>query len=211
LQISPTFLTSHTSHTSHTAHPAHPAHTAHTAQSALILASEDDATDGETDHEADIDEETGERLPLAWIMNFPPSPYPHNPRRTPEIALRSLSAAYQRDTEMEIACLLGFWRHEHQRLIDPDAPGGMIVLPREPGVVSLLHQYAIALLLLPRDCPPSSACRCNQIRARFNAPPPGHENPTGVFTVEDLEREAQRPRTDTEPRFPYRDMNPWTE
>jgi hypothetical protein len=190
LQISPTFLTAH---------------------KALIFDNRHDSPDSDLDPGAHIDEETGKRLPLAWIAMAPPvAPHAGN-RLAPEIRLRSLSSAYQRDTEHEIACLLGFWHHEYVRVIDPDSPGGTILMPREPGIVALLHQYAVALLRLDRDCPPNWDCHCNAIRARFNAPPPGHETPTGAFTVEDLEREAQRPRTDTEPRFPYRDTNPWTE
>lgn len=190
LQISPTFLT------------------AQTTQTALILDAEDDTNDPE----AHIDEETGKRLPMAWIAIAPPvAPYAANTaqRPTPEIRLRSLSTAYQRQTEHEIACLLALWHHEHIRFMDPDAPGGIIQLPREQGAVALLHQYAIALLLLPRDCPQSWDCHCNSIRARFNAPPPGHEQPTGVFSLDELQ-EAERRRRNTEPGFPYRDTDQWT-
>ncbi|HEY1391304.1 MAG TPA: hypothetical protein VGF38_22390 [Ktedonobacterales bacterium] len=116
----------------------------------------------------------------------------------------------------EVACLLGYWHHEHARLTDPDAPTGAILLPQDPSVETLLHQYAIGLLCLPRDCPPTWSCHCNSIRARFNAPPPDHEAPTGSFTVDDLEHNGnqqggERPRRDSEPRFPYRDPNRWTE
>lgn len=160
----------------------------------------------------DVDEETGRTLPSAWIVIYPHSATPAQgqAQRQPEIVLRSLHAN-QRLMEHEIACLLGYWHHEHVRLTDPDAPAGTILLPRDPGVTALLHQYTIALLCLPKACPPAWTCHCNTIRARFNAPPPDHETPTGAYTVEDLEREAQRPRTDTEPHFPYRDTNPWTE
>jgi hypothetical protein len=159
--------------------------------------------------DTDIDEETGQRLPYAWIMTYPyPHPYPHpypnatshmppqsqpqskpqskpQSRRPPEVLLRSLHAN-QRLMEHEVACLLGYWHHEHVRLADPDAPGGTILLPRDPGITTLLHQYAIALLGLPRDCPQNWTCHCNAIRARFNAPPPDHEAPTGAFSVDDL-------------------------
>lgn len=183
LQISPTFLT---------------------AQTALILDAEDD------EPQAQVDEETGKRLPLTWIAIAPPAtPYVGN-RPTPEIRLRSLSTAYQRQTEHEIACLLALWHHEGIRFMDPDAPGGMVLLPREQGALALLHQYAIALLLLPRDCPPNWDCHCNRIRARFNAPPPGHEQPTGVFSLAELQ-EAERRRRNTEPGFPYRDTDHWTQ
>lgn len=32
----------------------------------------------------------------------------------------------------EVACLLGYWHHEHARLTDPDAPTGAILLPHDP-------------------------------------------------------------------------------
>lgn len=116
-----------------------------------------------------------------------------------------------RKTEYEIACLMGYWSHEYKRLMDPDAPSGTILLPHDPGVIALLPQYAIALLCLAKACPPTWDCHCNAIRERFNAPPPDHDRPTGTFTEADLEAERQRRRTDTEPRFPYRDKNAWTD
>lgn len=124
------------------------------------------------DHlDAEVDEETGQRLPYAWIMTYPYSHSHSQSRRPPEALLRSLHAN-QRLMEHEVACLLGYWHHEHLRLTDPDAPGGIILLPRDPGITAFLHQYAIALLGLPRDCPPNLTCHCNVIRARFNALPP---------------------------------------
>ena len=108
--------------------------------------------------------------------------------RPPMIVVRSMHAD-QRQMEFAIACLLGYWHHEHDRLVDPDSPGGTILLPRDPGVITLLHQYAIALLCLARDCPVEWKCHCNAIRARFNAPPPDHELPTGQFTLAELGRD----------------------
>lgn len=169
----------------------------------------------------DIDDETGQHLPYAWITVYPAATnatnaanethheaHPGARARPPEIAIRTLHAS-GRLLEFEIACLLAYWHHEHDRINDPDAPAGTILLPRDPGVTALLHQYAIALLCLPKACPASWTCHCNEIRARFNAPPPDHEQPTATFSVEDL-REASQKRRNTEPGFPYRDPNAWT-
>lgn len=121
-----------------------------------------------------------------------------------------MDAAARVETEFEIACLLGYWHHEYARLSDPDAPGGMILLPRDPGVMALLHQYAIALLCVPqKECPSTWTCHCNGIRKRFNDPPPDHEQPTDVFSLSDL-HEAQRTRRNSEPQFPYHIEDRWT-
>lgn len=131
-----------------------------------------------------------------------------NRQRQPEIVIRTLHSN-QVLLEFEIACLLGYWHHEHQRLSDPDAPEGTITLPRDPGVMALLHQYAIALLCLPEDCPTDWPCHCNEIRSRFNAPPPDHERPTATYELADIEQATQS-RHLTDPQFPYRNSNPWT-
>jgi hypothetical protein len=159
--------------------------------------------------EIDRDEQTGATLPYAWLITHPPSPHPQMvSRRAPEIALRTLHAS-RMAMEHEVACLLGYWHHEHHRLNDPDAPGGTISLPTDQGIIALLHQYAIALLCLPKHCPPEWTCHCNAIRERFNAPPPGHEQPTDTFSLSDL-RAAQEHRRNTEPRFPYHADDHWT-
>jgi hypothetical protein len=166
---------------------------------------------GDTGDTGDDAEEGEEEVPRVWILTY------HAERdgrqRPPEIGIRSLDVLHRARSlvEFEIACLIGYWHHEYPRLTDPDAPGGYILLPQESGVVSLLHQYAIALLCLDRDCPSTWECHCNDVRARFNAPPPDHEEPTGQYTLADLERESHRQRRDSEPRFPYRDNNRWTE
>jgi hypothetical protein len=166
----------------------------------------------------DVDEETGQRLPYAWIVTYPATEQgrqgrqgeQQQQRRPPEIGLRSLHAS-QRMMEHEIACLLGYWHRDYHRLTDPDSPSGSILIPHDPSIETLLHQYAIGLLCLPRDCPTSWHCHCNGIRKRFNAPPPGHEQPTGTLTLAELEHENERQRTNTEPRFPYPDINAWTD
>lgn len=134
-------------------------------------------TDPNLSRHFDFDEETGQRLPYAWLATFPGE-------RGPEITLRTMHASQQR-MEHEIACLIGFWQREHKRLLDPDAPTGPIHLPRDPSIQTLLHQFAIGLLCLDKKCPPSWGCHCNSIRSRFNAPPPDHEAPTGAFDTLD--------------------------
>jgi hypothetical protein len=162
--------------------------------------------------EAEYDEETGQPLPYAWIMTYPNDapPDPGEERRHPRIILRTLSTNRRR-IEFEIACLMGYWHRDHARLADGDAPTGAILLPQDPSVVTLLHQYAIALLLLKKDCPDSWTCHCNRIRRRFNATPPDHSQPTDMMESEALIEEAQRQRRQTEPQFPYPDKNRWTE
>jgi hypothetical protein len=73
------------------------------------------------------------------------------------------------------------------------------------------NQYAIALLCLYPECPPDWPCQCNAIRYHFNVPPADHELPTDQFELAELEREAERQRPNSEPRFPDRDDNAWTE
>jgi hypothetical protein len=165
------------------------------------------------DDELDHDPETGILLPFAWIVthhatNNHLGENQQERHRRPEIVIRTLHAN-QYLLEYEIASLLGYWHHEHVRLNDPMAPTSTITVPKEAGIVALLHQYVIALLCLPRDCPASWTCHCNAIRARFNAPPPDHESPTSVFSVAEIEAaSANRRRTD--PLFPYNGANPWT-
>jgi len=162
-----------------------------------------------SDDAYDYDEETGQPLPFAWLMTYP-NDDPRQPPRQPKVILRSLHANRRR-MEFEIACLIGYWHRDHKRLSDPDAPTGSIFSPHDPGIEALLHQYTIALLLLPKNCPDDWTCDCNKIRARFNVPPPDHTQPTDVLDTDELIAEARRQRTDTEPRFPYPDPNRWTE
>ena len=167
------------------------------------------------DDAADYDEETGQRLPYAWIMTY--AQYdPTKDIRPPQIILRTLHGD-RLLLEFEIACLIGYWHRDHGRLSDPDAPTGAILLPHDPGITALLHQYAIALLCLPEDCPDTWTCHCNAIRKRFNEPPPDHPQPTGQMTTDELlaeaeqARAARRERRNTEPQFPYPDPNRWTQ
>ena len=106
----------------------------------------------------------------------------------------SLLAAVEELAEQlhAIACVLGFACRERHSLLDPDAPSGPILLPTDPAVVSVLHQFAIDLLALPRDCPDELGCACNDIRARFNMAPPDHEQPTDALSLQDLRKMVER-------------------
>ena len=134
--------------------------------------------------------------PLAWIVTAPGS------RAT--IAVRLTAEDQQARKLFDIAQLLGVISREHDLLADPDFPGGTIVLPPDTAMRALLHQYAIALLGLPRDCPPDWRCACNAIRARYNAAPPSHEQPTEALSLDELRDsiyhggDRQRPIDDDE-------------
>jgi hypothetical protein len=133
--------------------------------------------------------------PVCWIVAIPGG-------SAPAIAVRITATAHpehaehaehpehteqqQAHTLFDIAQLLGVIAREHDLLADPDFPGGIILLPPDTAMRALLHQFAIALLGLPRDCPPSWPCACNAIRARYNAAPPSHEQPTEILSLDDL-------------------------
>jgi hypothetical protein len=114
---------------------------------------------------------------LAWLMTYPD-------RRPPDIATRATTQHTLQ--EFAIACTLGYLTRGRERLMDPDAPTGMTVIPHDPGVITILHQFAIALLALPRDCPADWTCDCNSIRARYNAAPPDHDQPTDMLSLSSL-------------------------
>lgn len=126
---------------------------------------------------------------LAWLMTYPSTPE----SRPPNLATRGVPSSELHHQRFALACMLGFACKEHARLADPDAPAGIILLPHDPPVVSILHQFAIALLGLPRDCPDEYSCACNAVRERFNAAPPDHEQPTDALSLEDL-RDLVKPR-----------------
>ncbi len=52
-----------------------------------------------------------------------------------------------------------------------------------------LHQFAIALLCLARDCPPAWTCPCNALRRRYNRPPAD-----GAASTDALARGVELPR-----------------
>ncbi len=104
-----------------------------------------------------------------------------------------------RQQEFDVACLLGYITKEYRRLADADAPAGIILLPVDPGVTALLHQFAISLLALPEACPSDWICPYNRIRDDFNAPPPDHERPTAAFSLSDVRAYAAQLRRIRQP------------
>lgn len=122
---------------------------------------------------------------LAWIATYPQ-------RNAPDIAVRVTTRARQQ--EFDVACLLGYIAKEYHRIADPDAPAGLTLLPTDPGIVTILHQFAIGLLALDEHCPAGWLCTCNALRGTFNAPPPDHERPTDQFAISQLQDYAARLR-----------------
>lgn len=120
---------------------------------------------------------------IAWLLRYPERPLV-------DIAVRA--CAPQPVQQFAVACMLGYLSKERARLCDPEAPAGAVFIPRDPGLITVLHQFAIALLALPRDCPDDWPCDCNRIRARFNAPPPDHEQPSDALTLDELRRALTR-------------------
>src|SRR5260221_198827 len=62
------------------------------------------------------------------------------------------------------------------------APAGTILPPdphRESHMTPLLHQFAKALLGLPKDCPVGAPCGCRSIMYRASMVPPRHPEMTG--------------------------------
>lgn len=116
--------------------------------------------------------------PLCWIVSNP-----HG--RPPAIAIRH-STDQQAKLMFDVAQLLGYINKERQRLADPDAPGGIILLPTDTAIETVLHQFAIALLGLPPDCPAEWPCVCNALRARYNAAPPSHEQASEALSLDEL-------------------------
>lgn len=120
--------------------------------------------------------------PLVWLQTFP------EPEGQPPVLIVQLATPKIPEPRIlfDMACMLGFLYRDRTPL-DPDAPHGVTLLPRNPGMQSLLHQFALALLCLEPACPPAWKCHCNVIRARYNAPPPDHEQPTDTLALADLE------------------------
>jgi len=130
-------------------------------------------------------------LPYAWLITYPPSPT--GQRIPPQLWMHPPTDQYPLGRALfELACLLGYITRE-PRLLDPDAPHGMITLPQEPGIIMLMHHFAYALLHLAPICPPELGCSCAVIRQRFTAPPADHPQPTQTLTLADLAREIRAP------------------
>lgn len=141
-------------------------------------------------------------IQLASIITYPD-------HRTPDISTSpTTSYALQ---EFSIACALGYLTRERERLMDPDAPKGITALPQDLGVVTILHQFAIALMALPKDCPDDWTCACNTIRARYNAAPPDHDQPTDTFSLSalnDLRRRVQEKQQPPKKGQPHKTQPP---
>ncbi len=88
--------------------------------------------------------------------------------------------------------MLGCVAKDYQRLLGPDAPYGITLKPQSPSATAILHQFAIALLCLEPECPPEWDCQCNEIRARFNAPPPTHPQATDSLSAADITRAVEQ-------------------
>ena len=132
--------------------------------------------------------------PIVWLMTFPDD---HDGKPVqPILALHDETPALPEARILfELACILGFITKAQLRMLTLSAPRGVTLLPRDPGLVSLTHQFAIALLCLDDPwCPEEWSCQCNLVRKRYNAPPPEHEQPTDTLNVADLRRAI--PRTD---------------
>ena len=130
---------------------------------------------------------TGATEPIVWLITFPVSddgqPIP------PTLALHEFTPAVTEPFLLfEMACMLGFITKHQHALLDPNAPPGVTLMPHNPGLASLLHQFAIALLCLDPLCPQDWTCHCNRLRAQYNAAPPDHDQPTDTLTLADLQR-----------------------
>lgn len=137
-----------------------------------------------------VQQVTENRTPIVWLETYPPNRL--NQRRPATLRVREDSAAPSLDHLLfDMSCLIGLI-HREPHLLDPDAPHGVTLLPTNPGIVSLLHQFAIALLCLEPECPPDALCQCNTIRSRYNAPPPDHEQPTETLSEQALHQTISR-------------------
>lgn len=111
---------------------------------------------------------------LAWIVTYPEA-------RPPDLCLRH--TARTAELHLQMAMLMGYLVKERDRILDASAPTGLILLPTDQSLASVLHQFAIALLCLEPDCPSDAGCHCNEIRRRYNAPPPDHTQATDALQV----------------------------
>lgn len=139
--------------------------------------------------------------PLCWIVSNP-----HG--SAPALAIRH-NTHQQARLLFDMACALGYINKEMQRLADPDAPGGIILLPTDTAVETALHQFAIALLGLPQECPAEWPCACNALRARYNTAPPSHEQPSEALSLGELRAmRARWPAPTTRPLDPPNNTAP---
>lgn len=130
--------------------------------------------------------------PLAWFVTFPKS---HGAPIPPQLWLHPVTHSHPLGLILfAAACLLGYITKESGRILDASAPHGITTLPQEPGIVALMHQFAIALLHLEPDCPADWNCHCAAIRYNFTAPPSDHEQPTETLSFADIARAIERNR-----------------
>lgn len=131
--------------------------------------------------------------PLVSLITYPEPMNPAERRRPPTLALHQAAAVVPAaQLYFEMACMLAYVSKEHSRLLDPDAPPGVSMLPNNQGAIALMHQFAIALLCLDPWCPEDWTCHCNLIRQRFNRPPAEHQQPTDTLNLADLARQTPR-------------------
>lgn len=116
--------------------------------------------------------------PLCWLHTYPDG-------AAPTLAVRHATNLHTK-LLFDMAQLIGYLCKERPRIADPTAPGGVILLPTDTAIETVLHQFAIALLGLPRDCPTEWPCVCNALRARYNAAPLTHPEATQALSLEEL-------------------------
>lgn len=119
--------------------------------------------------------------------------YPRDMGLTPSLLIHAETADVPHGLILfRMAAMLGYLTREHARLLDPDAPHGPRLIPLNPGIREILHQFAFAFLYLEPQCPPEWDCQCATTRSRFNAPPAEHEQPTDTLTLADLRAYTQQ-------------------
>lgn len=125
----------------------------------------------------------GNRVRRAWL-DLDPEADPHLLLRVPSPIPPHTDVIM--DTHFQAACVLAYIYENYQRLTSLTATAGLYIPDSNPMDVSAYHQFAIALLNLEPDCKPDWRCQCNGTRARFNAPPPEHSQPTDQLLRDDV-------------------------
>ncbi len=134
---------------------------------------------------------TAATAPIVWLITYPPTPH-RQPSRKPMLVLRADTSEVPLPRILfDMACMVGLL-HRERSLLDPHAPPDTILLPTTASLLSLLHQFAIALLCLEPVCPPAWTCHCNVIHERYNAPPADHDRPTGALDLSAIKRATSR-------------------
>lgn len=124
--------------------------------------------------------------PIVWLMT-----YPREDGVAPTIWLHEETKRITDDRILfELACMIGFITREEGRMLDPDAPHGVTLLPQAPGALVLMHQFAKALLCRSGGCPSELECSCDLLWQRYNAPPPDHVQSTDALDREEVMRKT---------------------